>query len=79
MQRPAAVKRTFGRTPGFEMNEAPVKLTVDMKRVVAEQRLAFMTAEVVVAGELFQEIMSFLPGRWVDTAKSTTEPKILRF
>lgn len=37
------------------------------------------TAEVVVAGELFQEIMSFYRGRWVDTAKSTTERKILRF
>jgi general stress protein 26 len=123
------------------MNEAPAELTADMKRVVAEQRFAFVAtvcpdgtpnlspkgtiavwddghlvfadirspgtisnikknpsveinvvdpfsrkgyrfkgiAEVVVAGELFQEIMSFYRGRWVDTAKSTTEPKILRF
>lgn len=135
------MKRTFGRTPGPKMNEAPAELTADMKRVVAEQRLAFVAtvcpdgtpnlspkgtiavwddghlvfadirspgtisnikknpsveinvvdpfsrkgyrfkgiAEVVVAGELFQEIMSFYRGRWVDTAKSTTEPKILRF
>ena len=123
------------------MNEAPAKFTADMKRVIAEQRLAFVAtvcpdgtpnlspkgtiavwddshlvfadirspgtisniiknpsveinvvdpfsrkgyrfkgiAEVVVAGELFQKIMSFYRGRWVDTAKNTTEPKILRF
>src|SRR5580693_9916353 len=118
---------------GFKM-PSMLRLTTDMKRVVAEQRLAFVAtvcpdgtpnlspkgtiavwddghlvfadirspgtisnikknpsveinvvdpfsrkgyrfkgiAEVVVAGELFQEIMSFYRGRWVDTAKSTT-------
>ena len=123
------------------MNEGPVKLTADMKRIVAEQRLAFVAtvcadgtpnlspkgtiavwddghlvfadirspgtisnikknpsveinvvdpfsrkgyrfkgiAEVIADGERFQEIISFYRGRWVDTSKSTTEPKILRF
>ena len=118
-----------------------VKLTADMKRVVKEQRLAFVatvcpdgtpnlspkgtiavwdddhlifadirspgtianikknpavelnvvdpfarkgyrfkgTGKVIVDGELFQEIMRFYRGRWVDTARSKAEPPIRGF
>jgi len=118
-----------------------VKLTADMKRVVMEQRLAFVatvcpdgtpnlspkgtisvwnddhlvfadirspgtitnlrknpaveinvvdpfsrkgyrfkgTGEVIVNGELFQQIMNFYRGRWVDEARSKSEARIRGF
>ncbi|WP_157467826.1 pyridoxamine 5'-phosphate oxidase family protein [Edaphobacter aggregans] len=39
---PGRGEKDFWSNPGAEMNEAPAKLTADMKRVVAEQRLAFV-------------------------------------
>jgi predicted pyridoxine 5'-phosphate oxidase superfamily flavin-nucleotide-binding protein len=121
--------------------QMPAKLTTDMKRVVTEQRLAYVATvcpdgtpnlspkgtiavwdddhlvfadirspgtianinkqpavelnvvdpfarkgyrfkgigKVIVDGELFQEIMRFYRGRWVDTARSKAEPPIRGF
>ncbi len=37
------------------------------------------TGEVIVDGELFQEIICFYRGRWVDAARSKAEPAIRGF
>jgi uncharacterized protein len=37
------------------------------------------TGEVIVDGELFQKIMRFYRGRWVDTTRSKAEPLIQGF
>jgi uncharacterized protein len=127
-------------TPSAGTQVAP-KITADMKRVVSQQRLAFVatvcpdgtpnlspkgtiavwddahlvfadlrsprtianlksnpavevnvvdpfarkgyrfkgTGKVIVEGELFQEIMQFYRGRWVDAARSKTESRIRSF
>ena len=37
------------------------------------------TAEVIVDGELFQQIMNFYRGRWVDAVRSNSEARIRGF
>lgn len=139
-QAPSSVKSGCRRLAslGIQMS---AKLTADMKRVVVDQRLAFVatvcpdgtpnlspkgtisvwdddhlvfadlrspgtianlqknpaveinvvdpftrkgyrfkgTGEVIVDGELFQQIMNFYRGRWVDAARSESEARIRGF
>ena len=84
MPTPSSIKSRCRRlaSVGIQMAAKLTAAAVEVNVVDPFARKGYRfkgTSEVIVGGELFQQIMNFYRGRWVDAGRSKSEARIRSF